>query len=500
MLVECVPNFSEGRNEAVLRELRQAIESVPSVRLLDVQSDRDHNRSVFTFVAPPEAALDAAMGAVRVAAARINLTEHRGEHPRMGAADVVPFIPIEGVTMDDCVALARRLGERIGAELEIPVFLYGRAAARPGRERLPDVRKGEFEGLRDLIGSDPSRDPDYGPRRIHPTAGATAVGARPFLVAYNIYLEGGDEALARAIAKKVRASSGGLPAVQAMGITVGGEPQVSMNLTDIDTTALHLAYQTVAAEARAAGAGVAWSEIVGLVPERAILAAAGASLRLRDDVAGHLVEAKLRAGAGPSLAGFLDSVASSSPAPGGGTVAAIAGALAAALAAMVGRLSVGKKKYAALEQEFRALIGAAEDLRGRLARLADEDAAAYGAVMAAYGIPRDRATERAAAIEAAMLAAAEVPLRTMEAARDAAALCARAAAAGNTNARPDAGVGALLAGVAARGAWYNVMINVSGLADPAAGSGLIERSRTLLAEAEEHAAAARRTVEGSFGG
>src|SRR6266699_6210663 len=216
-LVECVPNFSEGRNTATLEALRAALTSVPGVRLLDVQADASHNRSVFTFVAPPEAALEAALRAMRVATERIDLTKHAGEHPRMGATDVVPFVPVRDVTMEDCVALARRLGERVATELEIPVSLYARAATRPERERLPEIRKGEFEGLRDRIGRDPAADPDFGPRRIHPTAGATAIGARPFLVAFNIYLDSSDVTIAKDIAKRIRTSGGGLPAVQASG-------------------------------------------------------------------------------------------------------------------------------------------------------------------------------------------------------------------------------------------------------------------------------------------
>ncbi len=500
-LVECVPNFSEGRDAAVLGALRHAIVSVPGVRLLDVQADKDHHRSVFTFVAPPEAALEAAFRAVRAAKERIDLTKHQGEHPRMGAADVVPFVPIQGITMDACVALARRLGQRIGSELEIPVFLYAKAAARPSRARLPDVRKGEFEGLRELIGTDPEHDPDYGPRRIHPTAGATAVGARPFLVAYNIYLKGGDEALAKAIAKKVRASSGGLPGVQAMGLTVGGEPQVSMNLTDIDETAMQVAYDAVAAVARAAGADVAWSEIVGLVPERAVHRAVEAQFRLREPIGPHLVETRVREASGPSLAGFVDAVASAEPAPGGGTVAAVAGAMAAALAAMVARLTIGRKKYVEVEPEFRGMLDEAEGLRARLLALGDEDAAAYGKVMAAYAIPKDREAERRAAIQAAMLEAAEVPMRTLEAARDVARLCARAAAAGNVNARSDAAVGGMLAGSAANGAFFNVAVNVRGLPDPTAGAALLQRAKAAAAEALRHAeSAVARMVEETLNG
>src|SRR5437764_7009503 len=235
-LVECVPNFSEGRDAATIEALRTALTSVPGVRLLDVQADASHNRSVFTFVAPPEAALEAALRAMRVATERIDLTKHTGEHPRMGATDVIPFIPVRDVTMDQCVSLARRLGERAAAELRLPIYLYAKAALRPDRERLPDIRKGEFEGLRERIGTDPAADPDFGPRRIHPTAGAPAAGARPFLVAVNLYLDPPDVAGAKEIAKRIRTSSGGLPAVQASGFDVGGRAQVAMNLLDIDTT------------------------------------------------------------------------------------------------------------------------------------------------------------------------------------------------------------------------------------------------------------------------
>src|SRR5881296_3352454 len=208
-LIECVPNFSEGRNAATIEALRRAITGVPGVALLDVQADAAHNRSVFTFVAPPDASVEAALAAMRVATERIDLSRHTGEHPRMGATDVVPFVPVRDVTMDDCVALARRLAERAAAELQIPVYLYAKAATRPERERLPDIRKGEFEGLRERIGKDPVADPDFGPKHVHPTAGVTAIGARPPLVAYNIYLDTSDVAIAKEIAKQIRTSSGG---------------------------------------------------------------------------------------------------------------------------------------------------------------------------------------------------------------------------------------------------------------------------------------------------
>jgi glutamate formiminotransferase/formiminotetrahydrofolate cyclodeaminase len=497
-LIECVPNFSEGRNAAVLDALREALTSVPGVRLLDAQADPSHNRSVFTVVAPPEAALEAAFRAVRTASEQIDLRVHRGEHPRMGAADVVPFIPLADATMDDCVALARRLGERVGGALGIPVFLYERAATRPERANLADVRKGEFEGLRELIGSDPAHAPDFGPPKIHESAGAIAIGARPFLVAYNVYLRSGDQALAKAIAKKVRTATGGLPAVKALGLLVGGEAQVSMNLVDIDVTPPHAAFEAVAAAAREAGVEVAWSEIVGMVPERCVHAATERHLLLREPVAAHVLEAKVRATAGPTLGDWVDAVASASPAPGGGTVSAVAGAMAAALAAMVGRLTAGRKKYAAVDAEFRLLLEHAEALRVRLMRLGEEDAAAFNAVSAAYALPKEPAGPRAEAIQAALLGAARVPLETLRAAREVTALAARAAEAGNRNAVSDAGVGALLAGAAARGAAYNVRINVAGMPRPAEGAALAEEARRLVDEAERDAARAAAAVESAI--
>lgn len=498
-LVECVPNFSEGRRAEVIDALREAVTSVPGVHLLDVQADVDHNRSVFTFVGAPDAAAEAAFRAARVALARIDLRSHKGAHPRMGATDVIPFIPLDGTTMDDCVALARRLGERLAGELEIPVYLYGRAATRPSRERLPDVRKGEFEGLAELIGTDPERDPDFGPRHVHQTAGATAVGARPFLVAYNVYLRGGDEALAKQIAKQVRTSSGGLPAVQAMGLTVGGEPQVSMNLLDIDATPVHAAFDAVAAAARAAGADVAWSEIVGLVPERAAYATATAHLGLKDDIKAHVLEEAVRRSGGQTLSDFVDSVASANPTPGGGTVSAVAGALAAALAAMVARLTVGRKKYADVDAEFKGIMTQAEDLRARLVKLADADARAYGAVSAAYGIPKDRAAERTAAIQHALLHASQVPLESLRACREVAALAVRCAEAGNRNAVSDAGVAAMLADAAASGAAYNVRINIVGMPDPAAAAHLVAEASELIAASRADCARARTLVEAAIG-
>src|SRR5689334_15811583 len=270
-IVECVPNFSEGRRPEIVSAIRDAIAAVDGVAVLDVSSDQSHNRTVITFVVPVENAVDAAFAGIKAARQHIDLNHHTGEHPRMGATDVVPFIPLEGATMEDCIVLARTLGEKVGKELQIPVFLYERAATRPDRENLADVRRGEFEGLRDEIGKNANRKPDYGPEKIHATAGATAIGARPFLVAYNGYL--GDKsnvAVAKDVAKSVRGLSGGLRYVKGLGFEVDGQAQVSMNLVDTEKTPLHRAFDMVKMEAAARGVNTTWSEIVGLVPERVL--------------------------------------------------------------------------------------------------------------------------------------------------------------------------------------------------------------------------------------
>jgi len=474
-LVECVPNFSEGRDRATIEALRTALTSVPAVKLLDVQADGSHNRSVFTFVAPPEAAMEAAFRAMRIATERIDLTKHTGEHPRMGATDVVPFVPLRDVTMDQCVSLARRLGERVAAELQIPIYLYARAAVRPERERLPDIRRGEFEGLRERIGKDPAVDPDLGPRRIHPTAGATALGARPFLVAFNIYLDTADLGVAKEIAKKIRTSSGGLPAVQASGFGVAGRAQVSMNLLDIDTTQPAAVYAAVEAEARARGVGIVRSEVVGLVPERAILGAGAAALQL-PDAADHVLEAKIRAAEGPTLDAWLEDLAGGTPAPGGGSAAALAGALAGALVAMVARLTVGRKAYAAVERRAAEILTEAEALRADLRLLVDADAAAYAKVGEAYRIPKDDRS-RVGAIDAGLVGAAQVPVDVARRATRLVALAREIGEIGNKNARSDAKVAAALARAALTGAIENVRVNVAGLSEPA-------RGKAMLAEIE----------------
>jgi glutamate formiminotransferase/formiminotetrahydrofolate cyclodeaminase len=504
-LIECVPNFSEGRRPEVIAAIRDAIAAVDSVTLLDVSSDVSHNRSVITFVVTVDRAVDAAFAGIRAARDHIDLTGHSGEHPRMGAADVVPFVPLEGSTMEDCITLARALGDRVGRELEIPVFLYERAATRPDRENLADVRRGEFEGLREEIGRNPNRTPDFGPPRIHPTAGAVAVGARPFLVAYNVYLGPATNVdVAKAVAKAVRGSSGGLRYVKALGLEVDGQAQVSMNLVDVDKTPLFRAFDAVKMEAEAHGVSPTWSEIVGLVPESALFESAARHVQLRNFSREMVVEHRVRRAVqgGESLAGFIGAVASPSPVPGGGSVAALAGALGAALAQMVAGLTVGKKKYAAVDPEMRdaALRGAA--LVNALSALVVRDAEAYAEVAAAYKLPQDpegAAATRRAAVTAALLRAAQVPLETARACADVADLAALVAEKGNTNAASDAGVAALLAEAGGRGASFNVRINVAALEDRSAGAPLLQEVRALVQRTSASAARAIELVEGGLG-
>ncbi|MEO8579298.1 MAG: glutamate formimidoyltransferase [Gemmatimonadales bacterium] len=505
-LVECVPNFSEGQRPEVIDMIRDAIAAVEGVSVLDVSSDPSHNRSVITFVATVDSAVGAAFAGIKAASERIDLGKHSGEHPRIGATDVVPFIPLEGSTMEDCIALARALGDRVGSELGIPVYLYERAATTPTRENLADVRRGEFEGLRDELGKNPARKPDFGPEKIHPTAGAIAIGARPFLVAYNVYLgPASNLQIAKNIAKGVRGSSGGFKYVKGLGLEVDGQAQVSMNLVDTEKTPLHNAFDFVKMRAETEGATVTWSEIVGLVPEKVLFDAAVSHLQLKQFTPAQVLERQVREviGGGESVSGFLASVASSNPVPGGGSVAAHAGALAAALAQMVAGLTVGKKKYAAVDAEMKEAALKAVALGNQLTALVKRDAEAYALVSEAYKLPKepaDAAARRAGAVTNALLKAAEVPLETARAAVDVAQLALLVAEKGNTNAVTDAGVAALLAQAAARGAAYNVRVNVLALDDKSKGQKLARDAEQLVTKAGELAAKTTSIVERALSG
>jgi glutamate formiminotransferase/formiminotetrahydrofolate cyclodeaminase len=493
-LVECVPNFSEGRRREVVEELMEVIATVPGVTLLDNEMDADHHRSVITFAGEPEPVMEAAFRVVERASQRIDLQQHQGEHPRMGATDVVPLVPVEGVTLEECAEMARTLGRRIGESLGIPVFLYEAAASRPERTNLADVRRGEFEGLRERIGKDPAARPDFGPEAIHPTAGAVAVGARRFLVAFNANLVTGDVRVAKAIAKAVREQSGGLRHVRALGFSIEGgkRAQVSMNLVNTEATPIHRVLSLIRDEAARHGTAIAGCEVVGLIPEAAMLEAAAHLLQLENFRTDQVLELRLRR---PPLTGavtisqFFDQVAAPTPTPGGGTVAAFAGALAAALPSMVAGLTLGKKKFAAQEGAMREMKQAVEGLRTRLLGLARQDSEAFEAVMRARRMADGTAEEKALrerTLAAAELEAARVPLATAGACLEVVEQAALAARLGNPNAVTDAGTAGLLAQAAAAGALLNVEINLKSMA-PSADKNSVEtelqRIRTALAQA-----------------
>lgn len=512
-LIECVPNFSEGRRPEVVGAIRDAIAAVQGVTILDASSDESHNRSVITFVVPMEHAVQAAFEGMKAAAERIDLRQHTGEHPRIGATDVVPFVPLEDSTMEDCVGLAKQLGERVGAELGIPVYLYERAATRDTRRNLADVRRGQFEGLREELGTNPEREPDFGPDAIHPSAGATAIGARPFLVAYNVYLgNAANLPVAKSIAKQVRESSGGFKAVKGLGLEVDGQAQVSMNLVDTSQTALHTVFDFIAGKAREENVEVTWSEIIGLVPERVLFDAAKDHVKLREFTPDQVLERQVaRAMRAPrdippqptrqtseTAGAFLTAIASSDPVPGGGSVSAYAGALAAALTRMVAGLTIGRKKYVAVEPEMTVVAANADTLAAALLSLVDRDADAYAKVSSAYQLPKDSDTSRSArdeAIAAALLEAAQVPLETARLCAQASELAVSVASKGNSNAITDAGVAALLASAGCKGAAYNVRINVASLADRATGAHLEDEAKKLVSDSEAHAAEACALVE-----
>jgi glutamate formiminotransferase/formiminotetrahydrofolate cyclodeaminase len=504
-LIECVPNFSEGRRPEIIDAIRDAIAGVAGAHVLDVSADASHNRCVITFVAPIDVVADAAFAGIAQAAKLIDLTSHTGEHPRMGASDVVPFIPLEGATMEDCIALARQLGERVGRELGIPVFLYERAATRPDRENLADVRRGEFEGIREQIGTTPQRTPDFGPSHVHATAGAVAIGARPFLVAYNIYLgPASNMPVAKEVAKSVRGSVGGLKYVKGLGFEVDGQAQVSMNLVDTEKTPLHQAYDVVKMEAEARGVTPTWSELVGLVPERVLFEAAARHIRLKNFTPDMVLERKVRTAiaGGESLSGFVGSVASPSPTPGGGSVAAHAGALGAALAQMVAGLTMGKKKYAAVDAEMREIAVRAAGLGNTLSALVARDASAYAIVAAAYKLPSETPEQQAAKtaqVDDALMHAAEVPLETARACAAVAQLAMAVAERGNTNAASDAGVAALMAQAGCIGAAYNVRINVIALSDPSRGAALASEASALVQDTQVAVARTQELVEKAIG-
>jgi glutamate formiminotransferase/formiminotetrahydrofolate cyclodeaminase len=493
-LIECVPNFSEGRDAKVVDQIVAAILSA-GVTLLDREMDANHNRSVITFAGAPEAVEEAAFRGVKKAAELIDLTKHKGEHPRIGATDVVPFVPIAGVTMDDCVAMAKRVASRIATDLNIPTYLYEAAATRPDRANLENIRKGQFEGLRDAIETDPNRSPDFGLKKIHPTAGATAVGARGALIAYNIYLKSNDLALAKEIAKSIRTSGGGFPCVKAMGMNIEsrGVVQVSMNLTNFEETSMFTVFEAVREKAAARGVEILSSEIVGLVPQKALVSAARDFLKLENFSQQQVLENKLAAmesGKGsatvsvaksgesasgtlalPSLLSAIESlanaVAAPTPTPGGGSVSALGGALGAALGEMVGGIAL-KKCEAETKPRLKQIHQRLAELRRALTQGFHDDAAAYEEVMKALALPKttdaDKERRRAALVEANK-GATLVPLNVAKKSLEVMKLLAELRGLVSANMASDLLVGQKMARAGIEGALANVRINLDSIKD-----------------------------------
>ncbi len=467
-IVECVPNFSEGRRKRVVEQIVEAITSMKGAKVLDLEMDADHNRSVVTFLGRPRVVEEAAFRGIRKAAELIDMDEHEGQHPRIGAADVVPFVPVQDVAMEECVEMARRLGEKVGRELGIPVYLYEKAATRPERVNLADVRRGEYEALKEEIATEPHREPDFGPRRLG-KAGASVIGAREPLIAYNVYLNTDDLKIAQAIARAARHSSGGLRHVKALGLEIKqrGLVQVSMNLTNYRGTPVHRVFELIRREAARYGVNVVSSEIVGLIPQQALLDAAEFYLQIENFrtqmvLENHLEEMEA------TLGSFLERVAAPSPTPGGGSVAALAGALAAALANMVCNLTLSRESDGSETKGLIAVLEAAEGLREKLAALVQEDASAYEKVLEAYRLPKASAAEKEArskAVQQALEEAAKVPLNVAKGALEVLELVPPILERGIPSAASDAGVAAYMAQGALKAAALNVRTNLSSLQD-----------------------------------
>ena len=544
-LLECVPNFSEGRDPEVIRQITHAIESVEGVQLLDVDPGKATNRTVVTFVGEPEPVVNAAFLAIKKAAELIDMSKHSGEHPRMGATDVCPLIPIAGIDMDEAVEWARKLGERVGSELHLPVYLYEAAASRPERQNLATVRAGEYEGLTEKL-EDPEWKPDYGPARFNAKSGATVIGARDFLVAYNVNLNTPSVRRANSVAFDVREKGrvlrdgdpitgkvvtgtngepvripGLLKGVKAIGwfIEEYGMAQISMNITDIRATPLHLAFEACVQSADRRGLRVTGSELVGMVPLQVMLDAgryfiekqhrstgvseaelvrmAIQSLGLDNlgpfDPQQKIIEYKLGvAQDGPlvsqTLRRFADETASDSPAPGGGSISAYVGALGAALGAMVANLSAHKRGWDHRWAEFGAWAETGQRLKQQLLLLVDEDTAAFDRVMDAFGLPKGTDAEKAArseAIQQATKGAIEAPVQVIQTALEAFPLLRDMVEQGNPNSITDAGVGALCIRTCVLGAALNVKVNAASLKDKTYADRVIAFANEASAQAQQ---------------
>ncbi len=543
-IIECVPNFSEGRDMSVIKQITDAIESVDGVKLLDVDPGKDTNRTVVTFVGNPEAVSEAAFRAVKKASEIIDMSKHHGAHPRMGATDVCPFIPVSGITMEETVKYARKVAERIGNELKIPVYCYENAASEEKRRNLASCRAGEYEGLRKKI-EDPAWKPDFGPAVFNKFSGATAVGARDFLVAFNINLNTTSTRRANAIAFDIREKGrivknnegkeisvpGTLKSVKAIGwyIEEYGIAQISMNLTNISVTPVHIAFDEVCFKADAHGVRVTGSELVGLIPLKAIIDAgkyflakqqrsSGVSdselIRIAiksmglNDIHPFVPEEKIiefvMAGKGKrklidmSLRSFMDETASESPAPGGGSVSAYMGALGVALGTMVANLSSHKKGWDTRWKEFSDLAVRGKDVQNRLLELVDEDTEAFNRIMEAFGLPKKTEEDkklRKKAVQEATMDAILIPMKVMETAFSGFSLIREMVEKGNPNSVTDAGVGALAIRSCIRGAFLNVKINATGLDNRKFAEDIISRGLDIEAKASMEEEAILKMVE-----
>jgi len=486
-LVECVPNFSEGRDKSKVDAILDAMK-MPGVYLLDREMDADHNRCVITLVGEREPIQEAAIRGVGKDAELIDLNQHQGAHPRMGASDVVPFIPIEGVTIEDCVAMARHVGEEIWKRYQVPVYLYEAAATSPERQNLENIRRGQFEGIRADIATNPARKPDFGEARVHPTAGATVVGARKFLVAYNVFLNTTDVDIAKKIAKAVRFSTGGFRFVKGAGFLVRGQAQVSMNFTDFEQTPVHRVFEFVRREAARYGVQAVSSEIVGLIPKKALESAAewflqvenfDSSLilenRLDAVMSGKMAVGGLRAGVEP----FIEQLAAPTATPGGGSAAAAAAAMAVGLVHMVASMSRGKKAYVQYEAQLSEAIARASQLREELKVAIDADAQSYNAVMKAYKQAKVEPSNAGALIAAALKEATNVPLGVAQRAKEVAEMAERLKPITNPNMKSDLTTAAALARAALEGAISNVEVNVESLDDQAFAAGARQQASAL---------------------
>ncbi|MHC4471140.1 MAG: glutamate formimidoyltransferase [Planctomycetota bacterium] len=550
-LVECVPNFSEGRDRATIDKITAEITAVEGVSLLDVDPGADTNRTVVTFLGAPDAAVEAAFRAIARAAELIDMRQHKGAHPRQGATDVCPFVPVAGVTMEDCVELARRLGKRVGEELEIPVYLYEAAASRPERQSLADIRVGEYEALAEKL-TKPEFEPDFGPAKMNETAGATVIGAREFLIAYNVNLNTRNHKKANAVAFDVRTKGraqrdadgnvlkdeegdvlrepGSLTDVRGIGwyIDEYKMAQISMNLTNYKVTPMHVALEEVRDRARDRGLIVTGSELVGLVPRQAMLEAGRYYLRRQKTSPGQPEEEVIRVAvqsmgleelkpfdpkdkivdyrAGLELAGtlmrltargFLNELSTDSPAPGGGSVAALAGSLSAGLATMVANLTTRNKAYKEVKEDMYGLAERGQAVKDRLCLLVDEDTNAFNRLLESFRLPKGMEEEeraRQAAIQKATRDATLVPFTVMETSLEALALAREVAERGMKASASDAGVAALMARAAVEGAYLNVKINVPNIEDREWVAEHLERAEEMSNRAREEVESVLETV------